>query len=78
MRKKFYITQEPYKTLMQELLDQNDRLVVSDRGVLQFDDRLAYYIAKATGLKSKKSRHIKKRFKIVIHDALRAMVEDHN
>lgn len=50
---------------------------VEEDGKLYFTWEEMSVLAKATGLKSKKRRHIVKRFRLVIHEAIEALLEEH-
>lgn len=63
--KKHKLKLEPYKTNVFNLL-KKDNIIVSKNKVYGFSGQSIYNIAKATGLKSKKSRHIIKRFRITV------------
>jgi len=62
-------TTKPGKHLDYVMKGNHDLRMVGN--TLVSDWVFIYHLAKATGLKSNKKRHIKKRYKIVIHQALR-------
>jgi hypothetical protein len=70
------INKEPYISRVHELLAENHMGELRD-GVLYFSWEEVYNLAKASGLRSKKTRHIVKRFKKIIHAALERLVEEH-
>lgn len=64
---------QPYR---QMLIDLNETIDYVD-GTIVLSYTFMYYTAKATGLKSKKHRHIKKRFKRVLNQALTKTMRDY-
>ena len=62
--------------LMESLKENKISLTVKDNGVLVADREVAYLLAKATGLRSKKTRLVKKRFKQVIITLLYEMADE--
>lgn len=66
--KRYYAYKEPYCSRINTTLRVES--IHETKLGLAFDLDLMYNIAMSTGLRSKKSRHIKKRFKIVLHQML--------
>lgn len=55
-----------------------NKVVLETTGnILSFENDFVYNVAKSTGLKSNKVRHIKKRFKLLILAALDAKIEEY-
>ncbi len=74
--KQYKALKEPYRSKIYLLLPL--KTLENGDSILTFDTELVYNVSKATGLKSKKKRHIEKRFKIVINQAIINLMEKYN
>jgi hypothetical protein len=66
-----------FKLTKPELIDKfiSSTRRCDDNGMIKFTNLEMLMIARATGLKSKKRRHIRKRFKLVISAALQKWLD---
>lgn len=67
---------EPYRTLAMEAIVANDITLHHNR-TLSCSEKTAYYIAKSSGLRSKKKRHIVKRFKKIIKESIKEFIKNY-
>lgn len=79
---KVFKLNEPYKTKALNSLEK-DNLTFSGQSLVGFSNETVYNFAKATGLRSKKQRHIIKRFRKIMIQAIenglrRAIDENEN
>lgn len=73
--KNYYSIKQPYVPKILATLSV-EKINETDLGLF-FDYRLVYTIARATGLRSKKRRHIEKRFRAVMKQAITGMIKEH-
>jgi len=71
--KKYKAWKEPYKSKIEALLPL--KLTTDNNGILLFSGELVYNIAKASGLRSKKTRHIVKRFRKIMKQPINELSE---
>lgn len=62
---KYNVSQQPYSKVAFEEIKKQDSFIEENNKLAVVNDKLIYNLAKSTGLKSKKRRFIKKRFKKV-------------
>ena len=67
---RFPLTREPYTTYALNRIHNAKFVPVCDDD-LNFDSEFVLDLVKASGLKSNKKRHIRKRFNIVMNDIIR-------
>lgn len=72
---KFRLTNKKY--LAQLELVMEFRKTLNDDDALIFIEHEVYLIAKASGLRSKKRRHIVKRFRLVMKEAINELVNEY-
>lgn len=72
MRKELHVRTHPYRGIVIDYLKANpNSLRMHDKGTINVPTILIWALAKSTGLKSNKTRHIKKRAKILINSIIR-------
>jgi hypothetical protein len=69
-----------FKVTRPELIDQfvSKYRTADENGMITFSNTEMLMIARATGLKSKKRRHIRKRFRLVVGQALTNFLNSQN
>lgn len=72
-KRRFKVYNNQYR---QRLLNGTTQLLkpTTENGQLQFSWQEVYLLAKASGLRSKKKRHIVKRFRLLMHEAIEELV----
>jgi hypothetical protein len=77
---RFKIKNRYYFDLLQKRLDELDgKLIIEDLNKdVCFDGLFVYYLARISGLKSKKKRHIRKRGKFMLEDAIELGIKEFN
>lgn len=64
--------------LTKALNESHNKLTVTESGMMHVDYNVMYYMAKATGLRSRKVRKVKKRFKKTMFKLLDELAEKVN
>jgi len=79
MKRRFSAHRKPYCDLLQKHTKEKPILKqVDDDDKIWFTWEQMYLVAKATGLRSNTKRHIIKRFRLVMYEAIEALLEEHS
>lgn len=73
---RFKVTNKFWADLYASAKAEYRYLQCDDNGKASYDIQIAKFLCRATGLRSKKTRHIHKRFKLIVNQALKDYVEE--
>jgi hypothetical protein len=74
VKNKFY-----FELLKKRSAELDGKLIIEDsNGDIFFDGIFIYYLARTSGLKSKKKRHIRKRGKLMLEESIDLTIKDGN
>lgn len=72
----FKLKNKRYLTKLEKLLEERRIRQADENGVISFTAEEVYYIARASGLRTNKTRKIVKRFQLIMGQAIRNMVKE--